>query len=93
MPNKVDVGITVFEPTKKELELLETMIRKVQRGINTKLIPNACYTIYKNRGTKYKDFKIWGYNDLGTGRFIDMFVTDKYYNPVKLEKTFINLRE
>ena len=92
LPNKVDVGITVFEPTKKELELLETMIRKVQRGINTKLIPNACYTIYKNRGTKYKDLKIWGYNDLGTGRFIDMFVTDKYYNPVKLEKTFINLR-
>jgi replicative DNA helicase len=93
LPNKVDVGITVFEPTNKELELLESVIRKYQRGFNNKIIPNTCYTIYKNRGGRYKDIKIWGVNDLGTGRFIDMFVTDKYYNPIEIEKTIIKMKE
>lgn len=89
LPNKCDIGMTVFEPTEKELELIEPFIEKT-KGIGNKLIPNACYTIYKNRGVKYKNLKIWGYNNLGNGRFVDMFVTDKYYNPIKLEETFIN---
>ena len=93
LPNKADTGITVFEPTKKEMELLESLIHKYQRGFNNRIEPNCCYTIYKNRGTKYKGVKIWGYNNLGTGRFTDMFVTDIYYNPIKIEKTIIQVKE
>lgn len=90
LPNKCDVGITVFEPTNKEMELIEPLIKKC-KGINNTIIPNACYTIYKNRGNVYKNMKIWGHNNLGNGRFIDLFCTDNNYNPINIEETFIEL--
>ena len=86
LPNKADFGITAFEPTKKELELLEPLIEKnMTRGIGVKKIPNICYTIYKNRHFPIKNIKIWGVQDLGTGRFTDCFCTDKYYKWVDIE--------
>ena len=86
LPNKADFGITAFEPTKKELELLEPLIEKnMTRGIGVKKIPNICYTIYKNRHFPIKDIKIWGVQDLGTGRFTDCFCTDKYYKWLDIE--------
>jgi len=90
LPNKCDVGITVFEPTNKELEMIEPLIKKC-KGINNTITPNACYTIYKNRGNVHKNIKIWGYNNLGNGRFIDLFCTDKNYNPMNIQETFIEL--
>ena len=92
LPNKCDVGITVFEPTKKELEIIEPLIEKC-KGINRQVTPNSCYTIYKNRGNIYKNIKIWGFNNLGNGRFIDMFCTDAFYSPINIEQTFIELEE
>ena len=75
----------------KELELLEPVITEATKGINNRIIPNVCLTIYKNRWFNPKDVKIWGYQDLGTGQFIDLFCTDKNYNVLNISKTKINL--
>ena len=91
LPNKEDLGYTVFAPTEKELELLEPVIIEATKGINNRIIPNVCLTIYKNRWFNPKDVKIWGYQDLGTGQFIDLFCTDKNYNVLNISKTKINL--
>lgn len=90
LPNKADVGMTVFEPTKKELELIEPFLEK-SKGLNKTLVPNVCYTIYKNRGGELKNIKVWCYQNLGNMRVIDLFCTNNYYEPVSVDKTFISL--
>lgn len=88
LPNKCDLGMVSFAPTKKELELLEEVIEKV--GLNNyKCVPNICYSIYKNRGGKIKNIKIWGYQDLGTMEYVDLFCTDESYVPMNVDKTFL----
>lgn len=88
LPNKCDLGMVSFAPTKKELELLEEVIEKV--GLNNyRCVPNICYSIYKNRGGKIKNIKIWGYQDLGTMEYVDLFCTDESYVPVNVDKTFL----
>lgn len=90
IPNKADFGMTSFEPTKKELELLESLIHKANKGLGKKIVPNICYTTYKNRWFNSKEIKIWGYQNLGTMEYIDLFCTNKYYEPINIVKTKIN---
>lgn len=87
--NKADVGITVFEPTEKELKLVEKTIEK----LDLEYEPNIVYTVYKNRHGKIKDVKIFAYQDLGTGRVIGLFCTKGNYKPIDIEETYIDLRE
>ena len=91
LPNKADFGITVFEPTRKELQLLEPIIDKVSKGIGKKCIPNICYNTYKNRWYSTKKIKIWGYQDLGTNEYRDLFCTNEYYEYLDIPKTEISL--
>lgn len=88
LPNKADAGIVVFEPNRKELEKVEPIIRKL-KGLNE--MPNVYYSFYKNRGEKYKEIKIWGYQNLGNGYFQDLFCTNKYYEPINIKKTKIKV--
>jgi replicative DNA helicase len=88
LPNKVDVGIITFEPTVKELEKLEYVIK--QTGIAKHKTPNVCHSFYKNRGGKIKNVRVWGYQDLGTMEFYDLFCTDNNFkriniNPIKIQ--------
>ena len=89
IPNKADFGMTSFEPTKKELELLEPLIKKSNKGLGKKIIPNICYTTYKNRWFNPKKVKIWGYQNLGNMEYIDLFCTNEYYEPINIAKTKI----
>lgn len=91
LPNKADFGMTVFEPTRKELELLESIIDKTSKGLGRKNIPNVCYTTYKNRWFSIKKIKIWGYQDLGTNEYQDLFCTNEYYEYLDIPKTTISL--
>lgn len=92
LANKADLGITVFPPTKKELELVQPLIDKIRVGmVRTNCVPNMVMTVYKNRGGRFKDVKIWFYVDLGTMEFIDLFVTDLNYAPVNIDKTEIHM--
>lgn len=88
LPNKCDLGMVTFSPTKKELELLEDIIERVGLN-NNRCVPNICYSIYKNRGGKFKNIKIWGYQDLGTMEFIDLFCTDESYSLVNVDRTYL----
>jgi replicative DNA helicase len=90
LPNKVDVGMVTFEPTKKELEKLEPVIAK-QKGILKNKYPNVCYSIYKNRGGKVKKVKVWGYQNLGNMEYIDMFCTNDNYEQINIDKTKIQV--
>jgi replicative DNA helicase len=93
LPNKADVGIVVFTPTKKELELIQPLIQK-GRGLNGTITPNTCYTVYKNRfGEITDEVKIWCYQNLGNMKTIDLFCTNKDYEPISIDKTIINLLE
>ena len=88
--NKADLGVTVFPPTKKELEMVEPIIVKNANGVITKRnTPNTIMTVYKNRGGQYKEVKIWAYCDLGTMEFIDLFCTNTNYEPINIDKTEI----
>lgn len=90
LPNKADVGITSFEPTKKELELVEPLIKK-GRGLNSTIVPNVCSTIYKNRGGEIKNVKVWSHQNLGNMNVIDLFCTNNDYEPINVDKTYIDL--
>jgi len=93
LPNKADVGITVFAPTKKEMDYIEPLINKAT-GLNKTKKPNTCYTIYKNRfGKIMEEVKIWSYQNLGNMKTIDMFCTNRDYELIPMEKTLINLIE
>ena len=88
LPNKCDLGMTSFAPTKQEIELLEPLIEKC--GLNNgRCVPNIGYNIYKNRGGKFKNIKIWGYQDLGTMEYVDLFCTDESYAPINVDKTHL----
>ena len=94
---KADIGITVFPPTAKMLDTMSEVIQVCNRrlrkeeGCKFNLKPNAIYTLYKNRETEIREIKIWGYLNQGTGRFIEMFVTDRENNLISLDKTSIKV--
>jgi len=90
IPNKADIGIVSFEPTKKELEKIDSILAR--KGLVDYKYPNICYSFYKNRGgiQEHKNIKVWGYQDLGNMNYQDMFCTDKdckliNVNPTKIE--------
>lgn len=89
LPNKTDGGVVVFEPTKKELEKISGISQK--KGLVEYKNPNICYSFYKNRGNKYKNIKIWGYQDLGTMKYCDLFCTDNNYKPININPTKIEV--
>lgn len=93
LPNKMDFGLTAFEPTKRELDILQPLILKYSKGIRKKLIPNLCLTIYKNRWFEKKDVKIWVHQDLGTGEVIDCFCTDKNYKYLEINPVSIDVKQ
>lgn len=75
LADKIDVGIISTTPTAKEIEMLDNAMI----GAGTMGVPNVCYTIYKNRGNKHKDIRIWCRNDLGTMREDVLFTTNSNY--------------
>ncbi len=87
LPNKADVGLVTFEPTKKELDMIEPLLNK--KGLVKSKYPNVCYSFYKNRGCTTKNIKIWGYQNLGTMEFEDLFCTDHNYRPINIKKTVL----
>lgn len=91
LPNKADVGIVSFEPTKRELEKIDVITKR--KGLVSHKFPNICYSFYKNRGgiQEHKEIKVWGYQDLGTMEYEDVFCTDKDYKLVNVNPTEIVL--
>ena len=55
--------------------------------------PNICISVYKNRGGKYNNVKIWLYIDYSTMRVDDLFVTDNDYQILEIAKTYTGIIE
>jgi hypothetical protein len=54
------------------------------------LTPNNVLHIVKWRNSKYaRNIKVFQYMDLGTGRTTDMYCTDKYNQPINVNKMVI----
>ena len=88
---KADVCFIASRPTKKEMKLLEKILRgPANMG---KPQPNLCYSIYKNRGGKLNNVKIWLYINYDTMRVHDLFMTDYEYNLVPVSKTYVGINE
>ena len=81
IPSKATAGWTCFAPTKKELKLIEPILKKKQQGWVKNITPNIVYTVYKMREGEYAngETKIFGYQDLGTMNFIDLLVCNVDY--------------
>lgn len=79
LADKTDVSIIITEPTQKELTLLKDVIED-----NFDAKPNTCYSIFKNRGNKWKNIKVWTKMNLGTMRETVLFVTDYDYKEVNI---------
>lgn len=78
-------------PVKEELELINPILKSIGGFVKK---PNMVLTIYKGRSSKYpKETKIWQYVDLGTMRTEDLFATNKYYEPIHVEKTYVKIIE
>lgn len=67
--NKADIGLICNRPTTEELETLGDLCRRYGE-------PNIVSDIFKVRGGRWTQVRIWSYMDLGTMRKKDLFVTD-----------------
>lgn len=89
---KTDGTMCMLPPTKKELAQLDVAINKWNMQNNKNAFGNTVYPnnvthIIKGRGSKYpKNIKVFQYVDLSNGRIIDMFCTDKFNNPINVNK-------
>ena len=95
---KTDGTMIMLPPTKKELAQLEVAITKWNTkncgSFREKLQPNNVVHIIKGRGSKYpKNIKVFQYIDLSTARSYDMFCTDKYNNPIDVDRLVIEYEE
>lgn len=86
--DKATGGSISMPIAQQELKLVEGYLPR--KGFN-KLKPNFVETVYKSRFSEYpKECRIFSYYDLGTMRKKEMFVTDKDFKPINIEKTIVN---
>lgn len=85
MADRLNFGIIMLNPTKKELDAVEPILRD-RFGKE----PNVVYHIYKNRATRYKDCKLWLHIDYDTMRQEEMFLTNNRNELIHLEPVIIN---
>lgn len=87
--DKIDIGYIVSRPTQQELKLISPIVKK---GVNVEN-PNICLSVYKNRGGKYNNVKIWLYIDYDTMRVHDMFITDYEGAELPIAKSYVAITE
>ena len=75
--NLVDFACIMSRPTVDELKLVSGLYE----GMNYK--PNVIIDVFKNRRGRWTQIRIWGYNDLGTCKRRDLFVTTPDNKPIE----------
>lgn len=83
--NKADNGLICNRPTTEELETLGDLCRRHGE-------PNIVSDIFKVRGGRWTQVRIWSYMDLGTMRKKDLFVTDARLKAVADFETHENVQ-
>lgn len=72
-----DLACIMSRPTKNELNQLQGF----QNSFS--FVPNLVTDIFKNRGNRWTMVRIWSYNDLGSCRREDLFITTSQMYPIK----------
>lgn len=86
MQDKLDAGSIINKLRKNEQDVCDMMMEAHYQGSPIK--PNRILHLFKARfGSTEQNIKIWGYLDLNTGRFTDMWCTDVYNKPINVTKT------
>ena len=75
--NLVDFACIMSRPTQDELKLVSSSYE------NLNCTPNVVIDVFKNRRGRWTQIRIWGYNDLGTCRRRDLFVTTPSNKPIE----------
>ena len=89
--DKADSAMIVSRQTKQEFKKIDYILRgMVSIG---KPQPNICISVYKNRGGKYNNVKIWLYIDYDTMRVSDLFITDYDCNLLPIEQKWTRVDE
>jgi replicative DNA helicase len=86
LSDKADLGLIFAMPNAKELERVDDIIKKI--GGFGKPKPNRVEHIYKSRGTKHKEIRIFQHVDLGTMRITDLFVTDYDFKQIDINPKY-----
>lgn len=92
LADKADIAGLMMRPTVAELKKIDPILKNRFGGQK----PNVYYAIYKNRGGKYVNVKVWLYVDYSTMRVSDLFCTDydnKLIDKVFLPETFVSVNE
>lgn len=92
LADKVDCGSIMMRPTVRELKAIDSIVKTRFGGKQ----PNLYIAMYKNRGGKYVNVKVWLHVDYSTMRVSDLFCTDyenKLIDKAYLPETFISVNE
>lgn len=85
--NKLDVGCIITGLRGDEKSIAEMYVN--EKDCNG-LTPNRVIHVYKVRfGAEEQNIKIYGYMNLSTGEWVDMFVTNKNDEPYQMQKTVL----
>ena len=75
LADKIDAGYIILEIREKDQKIIDAIYAsgvQIPFGVQ----PNISLNIYKNRGGRYKQIRIFGYFNKGTLRFQDLFCTN-----------------
>lgn len=82
--DKVDHGVQLYRVENEDLKNLQAILNTGKYEE-----PNYSHWVYKNRGNPYPDCIIWSKMNLGNMTEEVLFVTDRKYNLIEMEKTEI----
>lgn len=72
LADKIDGGYIILEMRDKDKKVVDAVL--ASGNVNLFGIePNVSLNVYKSRGNRYKRIRVFGYFDLGTLRFTDLF--------------------
>lgn len=75
LADKIDGGYILLPMREKDSKIVSAIMSA--GTVNTfGLEPNMSLNVYKSRGSRYKMIRVWGYFDMGTLRFTDLFCSN-----------------
>lgn len=85
VPEKADNCCIMLPINNKERKTIEPIINRLKMQNPNFIEPNTIFHIYKTRGGKYNNIKIFVYIDLGCIRIIDCFATNNNYEYIEVD--------
>lgn len=75
LADKIDGGYIMLPMREKDMKVVEAVMSAHTQN-TFGMTPNISLNVYKSRGTRFKLIRVWGFFDMGTLRFYDLFCTN-----------------